>query len=338
MLEPVGEEYNIEYLDINDYDGHTFRKMFERRDKPCMITGATDTWKAKKKWSKKGLMKYYGDVSFQVSGERMKMKHYLQYCKRTRDDSPLYLFEDSLDTSGRESILRDYSVPEVFKYDYYGAVPTDVRPPFRWMVIGPARSGSMIHQDPLGTSAWNALIEGHKKWVIFPPHIPKEKFYPKKYTSKDAQHEAIYWFHDCYPYVKKHAKELELIECVQGPGDCIFVPADWWHGVFNPDFTVAVTQNFVSKANFKRVYARTKRERPRFCARWKKVLDYVEPEIALKAAALDSSIPRGKRWSESDSGWTDIDNLSTLDTSDIGLYDLVPESSSSSSGSSSSSY
>jgi hypothetical protein len=64
----------------------------------------------------------------------------------------------------------------------------------RWVVIGPARSGSGLHIDPLATSAWNTLLGGHKRWALFPPGTPKHLVLPK-----GVEREAAAWFTHVYP-------------------------------------------------------------------------------------------------------------------------------------------
>lgn len=74
-------------------------------------------------------MKNYANSRFKIgesdSGRKLKvtLKEYFEYMIYNRDDSPLYLFESSLeDHPEAKAMMKEYSPPKFFKENYYELV------------------------------------------------------------------------------------------------------------------------------------------------------------------------------------------------------------------------
>lgn len=150
---------------------------------------------------------------------------------------------------GATALGGDYSAPPQVSGDYFSALGSG-RPDFRWLIAGPARSGSTWHVDPNGTSAWNGCVRGAKKWLLCPPGAPP----PGVAASADGAHVSCplaltEWLLSFYDAAAALPRSRAPRECVCRAGELLFVPAGWWHTALNLEFSVAVTQNFVSDAN-----------------------------------------------------------------------------------------
>jgi len=91
----------------------------------------------------------------------------------------------------------------------------DDMPPHRWFLIGPKRSGTEIHIDPLGTSAWNTSLLGHKRWLLIAPDptITKNLVRGKHLIQRGEDDEAIHYFDFVLPRLKdREGHRLKMIE------------------------------------------------------------------------------------------------------------------------------
>ncbi|OUZ99609.1 F-box domain [Macleaya cordata] len=226
--------------------------------KPVMLTELAENWPARSTWTIDQLLHNYGDTAFKISQRSskkitMKFKDYVSYIELQHDEDPLYIFDDKFGEVA-PGLLNDYSVPHLFQEDFFDVLDVDQRPPFRWLIIGPERSGASWHVDPGLTSAWNTLLCGRKRWALYPPgRVPLGVTVHESEEDGDINVEgptSLQWWLDFYPLL---ADQDKPIECTQLPGETIFVPSGWWHCVLNLETTVAVTQNFVNSKNFEYV-------------------------------------------------------------------------------------
>jgi histone arginine demethylase JMJD6 len=218
-----------------------------------------------------------------------------------------------------------FAIPPLFQ-DCALVVPRALRPPAcdGVFLAGPRGSGSPPHVDDDGfTAAWNWLLAGAKRWVLFPPGTPRDALLGLDRpglgrsrpgaaaaggagsTGEAAAEGAAaeddfgvaaqvasagcgYWWSAVYPSLKRRAGELGLVECVQRAGECLFIPAGWWHAVLNDSpWTVAVTYNLVPAAALPAAFVVAQRGDPAFARRWWKCLRRFRPAAAaqLQAAA-----------------------------------------------------
>ena len=244
----------------------------------------------------------------------LKAKYFMEYMSIQTDDNPLYVFEGNLEDDGRNELLADYSVPQYFSDDLFSLVDEARRPPYRWFLIGPERSGTCIHVDPLGTSAWNTLLVGRKRWVMFPPRTAKAIVIGKRHFKSGGDDEPYGWFRDILPHV---LLEVEgAIEFVQYPGETVFIASGWWHAVLNMDDTIAVTQNYVSSVNFDKAWMITRKGRRRMALRWLQSLRTARPELHACALSLNEDVgfimPDSANTSESEDTEDSEDSQTTL--------------------------
>ncbi|CAI9097533.1 OLC1v1033983C1 [Oldenlandia corymbosa var. corymbosa] len=221
-----------------------FVEKFEEPNKPVLLEGCLDDWNALEKWDKNYLIKLCGDVQFSAGPVEMKLQDYYHYSDLCKEERPLYLFDPKFAEKVPQLGI-DYDVPMYFKEDLFSVLGPD-RPDYRWIIIGPAGSGSSFHIDPNSTSAWNAVIKGSKKWVLFPPDVVPPGVHPSPDGADVACPVSIIeWFMNFYSETRSWKKKP--IECVCKAGEVIFVPNGWWHLVINLEDSIAITQNFVSR-------------------------------------------------------------------------------------------
>lgn len=174
--------------------------------------------------------------------------------RNSTDESPLYLFDRSFaekmhievgnSTNQDESSKRGavYWPPTAFGHDLFSLLGKE-RPDSKWLIMGPARSGSTFHKDPNATSAWNAVLTGSKYWLMF-PSAPPGIFLSADSAEITSPLSIAEYLHSFHALARKTPG---CIEAVCHAGEVLYVPSGWFHLVLNIEDGIALTQNFVPR-------------------------------------------------------------------------------------------
>lgn len=272
----------VKWCDVTD---QWFEENFARQNRPVILEDAAAHWPAMNFWTIDKLEKRFRHDAFIVGSSvrndrvRMKFKHFVDYMLHQADDSPLYLFEQGIGDHARmKELLHDFKVLGPFSTDWFDLLNHDARPPHQWFCIGPRRSGSSLHVDPLGTSAWLALTHGRKRWVLFEPSVKRTIAIGATVKPKADEDEAMFYFDFLLPRIKRAHPELHSYEGLQRPGDVIFIPSGWHHAALNVEDSIAITQNFCGSHNFDEVWRRVRSEREKLAFLWLRNMMKYAPE------------------------------------------------------------
>lgn len=267
---PIERFYGSTRQDLPRVDARTttreqFLELFDRPCRPCIIVNAMQDWPCMTRWTPEQLAKRFEGKRFLTDevnskGHKMKMslENYFLYFQTTKDADPIYLFDPKFvrHCGEDDDITRDYQILPYFQEDFFSLLSAEERPFYRWLVFGPRRSGSCFHTDPYFTSAWNALVSGEKRWILYPPSWTPPGVTHRGGDRYDAP-VPMKWMLEHYV-----AGAPGAVECTQRAGEIMWVPSRWWHMVLNTTDTVAVTQNLCNTSNWGWVWPEVLEDRP----------------------------------------------------------------------------
>ena len=239
-------------IEAGDLRPEMFQEGSELERVPLLVRGFTSKWPAHEKWERSQFIELFGNKTIMVDSESsivygggtatkpMKVGSFLASMRRPSAVMPdAFTFDVSVLQSIPE-LTSDYRVPLPFK-SWDNTESHSANHVWHMLSLGPSRTGLPFHSHG---KTWLALIHGSKRWLVYPPgynapaeiqqqfnpllsnYVWMQNVYPKLASLPPAPVDPSADTASTSPYSRP-------LECVQRPGDIIYLPEGWAHMTIN---------------------------------------------------------------------------------------------------------
>jgi hypothetical protein len=231
--------------------------------KPVVVTGATDSWAARGKWTFDFFAERYGTetilaVDNQIKptvGRRLELSEFLLYCQcpslsilgQVATPHPLYASYRPF--SMHPELLDDFRQFTFLENSFLklkGELREWYNESFGWLFFGPAGTLTPLHVDHFMTHSWLAQFAGRKRVLLFSPEdagrIPG-------LSSPDALLPDLFLQKEDGPVHASVDGAVKTYEAIVGPGEVIFIPAGWAHTVTSLEPSITMSFDVVNEFN-----------------------------------------------------------------------------------------
>jgi len=230
-----------------------FRDEYYAANRPVILEGLMDDWKAMKLWTGDYLKSVAGDRIIEVMTDRktdpkyevnaqkhrteMRFADYIHMVYSGRVTNDYYMVANNAFFQRPETrVLLNDCVP----FSEYLDPEVGARQCFFW--FGPKGTVTPLHHDT--SNILIAQVTGHKRFLVIPASQ-----WDHVYNSSGVFSDV-----DCErPDLSRHPKfrEATVIDVVMGPGEVLFMPVGWWHHVRALDISMTVSfTNFLFPNHF----------------------------------------------------------------------------------------
>eukprot|EP01039_Chlorochromonas_danica_P001562 gene1562-1707_t len=233
---------------------------------PILFRNLTSHWLAHDLWKKGKLIDFYGnrmirsgsDSSIVYSAGHAEKGSKLGFYLQTMNDSDSqqgFIFDTTILSSIPE-LASHFDIPPLFQ-DWDSLEKEQQHEMWHFLSLGPSRVGLQFHNHG---KTWIAVVHGRKYWYLYPPGYGPPREVDRMFSALDSAHDwltnyyakVLAWTNEKPPLANSEVlpsleeaeeaayKGFRPLECMQHPGDVLFLPSMWSHMTMNIGETIAI--------------------------------------------------------------------------------------------------